>query len=772
MDVVCSVRVDPAQVTTEALSSPDIGLRRIADHRRVSTAGLDDRRGPHGEVARGHGLVVQHDRVGCDHRIGPDHGSMQHHGGIADERAVLDLASLEVHEVADHAVIADDRRIDGGCVQDTVVLDAGPLADDDLAVIAAQDRSGPDTAVSPDRDRADDHRIGVYISVGMDRRDSFAERVEGHRCTLATRALRACWPVFETGLVGSPEPAAGSAMEFWVSNPIPLPAMSRRIDIELTSERDDGTWTWRAAGARQPKGVVDASLLPDGSKVGDQLKVEVVQEIDGISVESVVQGREKVDRRELLALITTEDKFEPVTQQRAGKRRDGRDGRPGRDGGRGGDGRSGDRDRSRRRRDGDERRGRDGDRRDKRPANHRFTPPPAVPSRPKPKRLKPRHDHRNEVLGSIPEEQRPIAEVAVQGMPAVRQRVAEENERLAAENKPTMPVEGVLKMAEELLPRLRVAEWLDRAEAAQRIVDEVDLRDLRSVVAAASDPVVARDERARSIETELRSALARRQEQELELWYADIDASLAVGRVIRALRLSSQPPKAGVRFPPENAKRLALSANAALAPTDGVERWVGVLEAAAFSPIRGLIEVKAAPSSVDDELRTTVTRLAPLLPQVAAAFGIDVPADAPVPKPLRPVYKSKAAAKSKASPKSKTSARHSETSPVADAEVSDDSTPSTPDVSAQIESVTSQDSDADTAPSAEPVPEDGRSSVEDATDDQTLSSATTEVSDVSSAGSESGSDTPSGDIEGAERSGAVSDDDGPDIDGVGPLETV
>ena len=32
--------------------------------------------------------------------------------------------------------------------------------------------------------------------------------------------------------------------------------MSSRIEVELTSQREDGTWTWRAAGARQPKGVV------------------------------------------------------------------------------------------------------------------------------------------------------------------------------------------------------------------------------------------------------------------------------------------------------------------------------------------------------------------------------------------------------------------------------------------------------------------------------------------------------------------------------------
>ena len=41
--------------------------------------------------------------------------------------------------------------------------------------------------------------------------------------------------------------------------------MSRRMEIELTSDRGDGSWTWRAAGAKQPKGVVDAGLVPDGA---------------------------------------------------------------------------------------------------------------------------------------------------------------------------------------------------------------------------------------------------------------------------------------------------------------------------------------------------------------------------------------------------------------------------------------------------------------------------------------------------------------------------
>src|SRR5690606_26042702 len=167
----------------------------------------------------------------------------------------------------------------------------------------------------------------------------------------------------------------------------------------------------------------------------------------------------------------------------------------------------------------------------------------------------------------------PIAELTLQGMGAVRQRLREENERAASEGRPPMPEATVLKMAEELLPKLRVAEWLDRAEAAKRQIDQLDLRDVRSVVAASEDPIVARDETTRALSAELKQALATKQAQELQLWYADVDAALAVGRVIRALRLSSQPPKAGVPFPTDIAQRLADSANAALTPIDSPDRW-------------------------------------------------------------------------------------------------------------------------------------------------------------------------------------------------------
>ena len=57
--------------------------------------------------------------------------------------------------------------------------------------------------------------------------------------------------------------------------------MATRIDIEITSDRGDGTLTWRAAGAKQPKGVVNADLLPAGASVGDVLRAEAEFTVDG-----------------------------------------------------------------------------------------------------------------------------------------------------------------------------------------------------------------------------------------------------------------------------------------------------------------------------------------------------------------------------------------------------------------------------------------------------------------------------------------------------------
>lgn len=527
-----------------------------------------------------------------------------------------------MNQMAQHTVVTDDRRPERRGVQDGVVLHARASTDADLATVAAQHGPRPDRRVRTDGDLTDDHGVRMDVRRCVDRGFVFAERVDSHRGTV---------PVTREG-----RPTPSAIVEVLRPRTGTVAKMSRRIEIELTSALGDGSWTWRAAGARKPNGVLEGSLLSPNAAVGDVLKVEVEQMLDGIEVQSIVKGREKSDGDNILELLPSDKPFEEVIETRAkrdrGERREGRDAKRGdrRDGAKRGGGR-----RDGGARDGAKREGskRDGDKRRDRP---HFDAPPELPQRPKPKRLRPGKARRAAVLAELPEEQRPIAELALQGMSAVRARVKEENTKLAEADKPTMPEASVVKMAEDLLPHLRVAEWLDRAEAAQRQMDHLDLRDLRSVVAASDDSIVARDESTRALAAELKESLVRKQDEELRLWFGDIDAAVGVGRVIRALRLSSQPPKAGVMFPPELARRLSDATVAALLPDDPADRWIAVLEAVAFSPVRTLVSPTTPPTNITDDLRATALRLGPALPQFAALLGVEVPAGAPKPKPLRP----------------------------------------------------------------------------------------------------------------------------------------
>jgi len=423
--------------------------------------------------------------------------------------------------------------------------------------------------------------------------------------------------------------------------------MSRRIDIELTSNRQDGTWTWRAAGAKSPKGVVNSSLLSSTAKTGDVIKVEADFDIDGISVLSVVQMREKGQRGNMLEMLASEKSFTPVTQKLAEKPKSDRKG--GRD--------------TKGKRDGDTRPGRpprdpnapkrpestrpDGTTgrptrparpaRPDRPSRPHFTAPPEMPKRPTAKRLKPKHVHRTAVLETLPVEQRGVAERALEGgIKAVRDAVKIQNDQLRKEGKPEVPSDGLISMAQNLLPKLRVADWLDKAEAAKSDLATLDLRDLRSVVVASEDPMVMRDETTRALAGELKVALKERQEAAQTLWLSDIVDALKVGRTVRALKMTSEPPKAGQPFPSELGAKLAAAAVAGLTTETAPDRWIALLEALAFSPIRAQVKLTTMPQQPSEALLATVKRLAPLLPQIAALFGIVVAPGMSAPRPLRP----------------------------------------------------------------------------------------------------------------------------------------
>ncbi|WP_419841436.1 hypothetical protein [Candidatus Poriferisodalis sp.] len=447
--------------------------------------------------------------------------------------------------------------------------------------------------------------------------------------------------------------------------------MSPRLDIELTSRREDGSWTWRAAGAKQPKGLLDGELAPSDAAAGDVLRVDAAFEIDGIFVTAVLppkarSGRPPSERIELLGTFERKEAQRKETSTAASSATDapdrgspkrGADGQRKRDrgGNRNTQGARGTRESQRRRREAstdavpggerDEqrpRRRRDGPKRDSsdRSASqtrHDSAQPkpesPDSPSRPRAPKLRPGRMHREALFASLPAEQRIVAEqVARGGLAAVRAEIAEQNRRAAAAGASEVPADGLLSLAESLVGRVQMAEWRDRADAALAGIDRVDLRDLRSVVVAAED--FARDAQTRELAETIRAGLNRRVEQSQQEWHLELRETLAQGRVVRALRLSSRPPKAGAPLPPEIAEELTSQANAALGTGNSQHRIAVVLEAAAFSPIRPYIVLPNIPAAPAEELLEAARKFASRLPEVAAALGV-APAPASRRRPKR-----------------------------------------------------------------------------------------------------------------------------------------
>ena len=438
--------------------------------------------------------------------------------------------------------------------------------------------------------------------------------------------------------------------------------MGRRIDVELTSKRDDGRWTWRAAGAKNPKGELEAALLYEGAKIGDVVRAEADFEIEGILITSVLPPREKKrSEPERVEIIGPPRDESGVTSTLTGKPERGGADRPRRgddtrrgprgDGPpRSGQGRPDERgrgDRSPRPAQGrTDERGRP-DHKAPRPggvrgprtaggpserAHDARRPRPDTPApAPRAKRLNPGHAHRDAALAALAPEQRPIAEQALRGgLPGVRQAMEAQNAALREAGQTEVNAEPLVAMAEQLLPQLKAAEWRDRAEAAVQMLEDLSLRDLRSLVTGADS---ARDDAGRLLAGTLREALDRRLREQREAWITEITAALEDGRLVRALRASARPPDPGSRFPADLALRLSEAAGTAMAPDAPADRWQALLEAVIDSPVRRSVKPAGLPTEAPEQLLQVARQASGKVPALAALLGISMP---PPPGPPRP----------------------------------------------------------------------------------------------------------------------------------------
>ncbi|HVB01933.1 MAG TPA: hypothetical protein VNE42_11835 [Acidimicrobiales bacterium] len=415
--------------------------------------------------------------------------------------------------------------------------------------------------------------------------------------------------------------------------------MSRRIEIELTSSRADGTWTWRAAGAKQPRGLIEQNLLNSNAKVGDILRVETEIGLDGIDVIGVVPSKaahKEADRIELIA--PRAEKFEgvittlvPKTEKRGRERRHGSGDEAG----------PGPRPRPTRRTEtrsatGSERPARSPravrSERPQGPVSPQSSSETArratKPSRPRPTRLIPKTGRRDALLESLPPEQRAVAEqLAIGGLPSVRRALQEQQTTDREAGRPAVGGEAIIALAEQLLPSVREAVWLDRAEAALERLETIGLRDLRATVTGAT----AKGEESKLLLGKLRSALDDRLTRLRTKWEQEISHALEEGRVLQALRLSAKPPEPSTRFPAGLVAPLATAAGSALNATTQADRWISLLEAASNSPIRRSIHPAGMPADPTNAVRQAASAAAGRVPALAKLLGLAIP---PPPRPM------------------------------------------------------------------------------------------------------------------------------------------
>ena len=128
--------------------------------------------------------VVEHNGIGGHDCAAFNDRPMQHHCAGGHLGAVVDGAGLEMGDVADHAVVPDDRRLLRCRVDDRVVLDARTAADLDVAVVAAKHCPGPNGRLGTNSHVPDDHCVGMDESGRIDGRSSVTQCVDRHGPTV------------------------------------------------------------------------------------------------------------------------------------------------------------------------------------------------------------------------------------------------------------------------------------------------------------------------------------------------------------------------------------------------------------------------------------------------------------------------------------------------------------------------------------------------------------------------------------------------------------
>ena len=421
--------------------------------------------------------------------------------------------------------------------------------------------------------------------------------------------------------------------------------MSRRIEIEITSLNGDVA-TWRAAGAKLPKGTLDAALIPGGPVVGTVYRADIDQFMERMEVIAVLPAKtaSPLDpRKERIELIVADKKTPDVTVTYApkgrGPRREGdrdRDRDGARGAGRGPKREGGPSERPKREGGPSERpkrEGADGERGPKREGRAGARPGrgerPSGPVAPPMATI-----YRNAFLATLSPEQLPVAEQLLRGgMPSVRAAVAEQNKNATAQGRPTIDPATIERIAEDLLSKTNTAAWKDRASGALSAGKELRLRDLRAVVTSAK--TVTLDDEGRAQLKELQTSLTAKLEVLRTQWVEKLDAAVAANNIAEALRLIARPPDMSTRVSSETAAKVTGLVSEALRADQDVAVWNELVTLAVETSIRRNIKPVGIPA--DESAKALAIKNAGAIPELAKLLGMKVPPPPPPTKaPARP----------------------------------------------------------------------------------------------------------------------------------------
>ncbi len=435
--------------------------------------------------------------------------------------------------------------------------------------------------------------------------------------------------------------------------------MPRRIEIEITSLKGDVA-TWRAAGAKMPKGVLNVDLVPGGPVVGGVYRADIEQYMEGLEVVSVMPPKtaSPLDpRQERIELLPSTKPVPDVVVTYAtkgrGPRRDGD-----RDGARGGRGTGRDGARREESRRPSSRPARDGaaptDRPDRperparpdrgeRPEHTERSERPARGARPVGRGARPERParpagppvattHRNALLATLSPEQLPVAEQLLRGgIPAVRAAVAEQNKNATAQGRPTVDPVTIDRIAEDLLGRTNLAMWKDRAAGGIAAGRELRLRDLRAVVTSAK--TVSLDDEARTQLKELQVSLTARLEALRTQWVERLEAAVAAQNPVTALELVIRPPDMSTRISAEMATKVIALVSSSLTAEQDPARWREIVTLAVETSIRRNVKPVGIPE--DPECHALAVKNAGAIPELAKLLGMKVPPPPPIARPTR-----------------------------------------------------------------------------------------------------------------------------------------